>query len=377
MTAGQRTSAVGQTRAIGRLRERAFRGGRGRSFGAGIARKGREVVRNVVAVVCLSACLGGCFGWDQRYGINPVLDPAAVEASSSNQMRILNALAEDASISQSRSDFYYQVTQAGFNYIDDECRSYFNAIFFLNRDKDQIKAGLTAAGATTAAILGVTGASAKSIAIVAQAFGLGVVGTELVAGTYLYQMPPSVAQGFVKQLQLAYRDGIETRRNVIITPTAAYHAIQDYLSLCLPPTIEAKIAEHVAGAKAFPDPGGNPSFGITTVTAPITRADVKSMTIGNVDQPLSRPPVQASRAGSFQTTFESQLSIQDVKHLQTALCVTADGDLGPLNSETRKAISRYLSTLPPESSPPPPAQAITKRVWSFLVKLINSNRTSC
>jgi hypothetical protein len=272
------------------------------------------------------------------------------------------------------------VTQAGFNYVDDECRAYFNTIFFLNRDKDQIKSGLAAAGATTAAILGLTGASTKSIAIVAQAFGLGIVSTDLVAGTYLYQMPPSVAQGFVKEMQLAYRDGAASRRLLINTPSTAYHAIQEYLSLCLPPTIEAKIAEHVAGARAAPDPttgNGNASFGITVATPPpITRAEVRQAIIRNVETPLPRPPVRRlptpgpNRLSDYE---RNNVSVNDIKSLQVALCVTPDGDLGPFGSPARVRFSKYLASIPPEQNPPPASQTIDNaRVWEFARKLIRS-----
>lgn len=360
----------------------------GAAFGQGWRRAfdaGGDAVRRVTAIVCLSAFLGGCYGWEMRHGIDPVLDPTAVELAGSNQTRILNALALDAQVPLGTSDAWYEVTQAGFNYIDDQCRAYFNAIFFLNRDKDQIKTGLTAVGATTAAILGVTGASATSIAIVAQAFGLGVVGTEVVAGTYLYQMPPAVAQGFVKELQLAYRDGAASRRNSIRTASAAYGMIQGYLALCLPPTIEAKIAEHVAGARGVPDPttgNGNTQFGITTVTPPpVTRAEIRQNIITNPDAPLTRPRPQTPTFSSTRLTpFETKLSVKDIRGLQTALCLTPDGDLGPLNSPTRMKISKYLSSIPPSATdpPPPPTQMITgTRVWDVLRTLMDANRPFC
>jgi hypothetical protein len=297
-----------------------------------------------IAALCVALTLSGCFEWEQRRGLDPVISAPAVELSTSNQIRILQALAADAEISLGSQGAWYEVTLAGFNFVDDECRTYFDGIFFLNRDKDTIKSELAAAGATTAAILGLTGASAKSIAIVAQAFGLGVVTTDVIAGTYLYQMPPSVAQGFVKEMQLAYRDGAASRQLLINSPSAAYHAIQDYLSLCLPPTIEAKIAEHVAGAKAVPDPptgNGNTSFGITVASPrPATRADVRRMITGSVETPLVQsipsgpraplpgvgrnPPPgsgELKMAGSTQTEKDTPQSVGQI--IQANLCVTS------------------------------------------------------
>src|SRR5258708_2779876 len=108
---------------------------------------GERAVRVVVIVACLSICLAGCFGWDQRRGLDPVLNPVAVTVATTNQIVILDALAKDAGVDLGSRGAYYEVTQAGFNFIDDECKTYFNAIFFLNREKDQVKAGLAAAGA--------------------------------------------------------------------------------------------------------------------------------------------------------------------------------------------------------------------------------------
>src|SRR5262249_40901474 len=121
------------------------------------------------------------------------------------------------------------------------------------RERDQLKSGILATAATTAAILGVTGASITSMTVVAQAFGLGAAATDLIAGTYLSNLPPATTQGFVKEMQLPNREGAALKRTEINTPTAAYHVIQSYLALCLPPTIEAKIGEHIATTRAFPD----------------------------------------------------------------------------------------------------------------------------
>ncbi len=241
--------------------------------------------------------LSGCYGLDKRYGLDPVLDAAAVASAAANHQQILAALAADASISPASPSFYYYVAEAGFNYIDDECRTYFQQLFFLDRDRDRIKSGLGAASATTAAILGVTGASVMSMAIVAQAFGLGLAATDIVANAYLFQLPPSTTQGFVKEMQLAYREGAAVRAGLIVTPTAAYHAVQEYLSLCLPPTIESKLAEHIKAARATPDPASgsrSTSFGINLVAAPsVSREQIRTMS-GATAPPTLGPVVSRS-----------------------------------------------------------------------------------
>ena len=85
------------------------------------------------------------------------------------------------------------------------------------------KSGLAAGAQTTAAILAVTGATTATMNIVAQAFGLSILGTDLVAGTYLYRLPPSATQMFVSKLQTAYRRGAAAKRSEISTPTSALY----------------------------------------------------------------------------------------------------------------------------------------------------------
>ena len=142
-------------------------------------------------------------------GISPVLDVASVKTAASNQREIIDALQADAGSDQTNPTFY-AVAQAGFNYVDDQCNAYFDEMFFLDRGRSQLKSGLAAASATTAAILGVTNASTLSMSIVASAFGFASNATDIVSGTYLYSLPPAATQGVVVKLQKAFRD--ESRR---------------------------------------------------------------------------------------------------------------------------------------------------------------------
>jgi hypothetical protein len=309
----------------------------------------------VLPVFATALMLTNCKEFERDRGLNPIIQVSDVEIASQNQMRILDALATDFSISDTASSRWYDISVAGFNYVDDECRLYFNDLFFLNRQKDEFKTGLAAAGATAAAVMGVTGATTKSISIVAQAFGLGAVTTDLVAGTYLYQVPPATALGFVRELQLAYRNGVADRKSLMTTPSSAYHAIQDYLSLCLPPTIEAKIAEHVAAARATPDAvtGSGPSFGLNVIAVPqVTRADIKAAILRNADTVMPSPRVQAPNTKNRLTAYETRMQASEINDLQVALCLPADGDLGKKGSKTRTTLFKALTDLKNSSLPP-------------------------
>lgn len=176
------------------------------------------------------ATLYGCMANPTQHyvGIPPVIDPAGVEESSSRINRIMTALARDTG-----GGTYYDLTEAGFNYVDDRCMEYFSELFYLNRRREATKAGLNAFSQTTNAILAASGASTLSMAAVTQAFGLASNLTDIAAGTYLYQLPPATTLTFVRKLQGAYREAVSAKAGQINTPTTSYHLIQDYLALCL------------------------------------------------------------------------------------------------------------------------------------------------
>ena len=79
---------------------------------------------------------------------------------------------------------------AGFNYVDDQCTAYFDQLYFIDRERGQLKSGLAAASGTTAAILGVTNASTLTMSVVASAFGFASAATDILAGTYFTPFPP-------------------------------------------------------------------------------------------------------------------------------------------------------------------------------------------
>ena len=137
----------------------------------------------------ISLGLAGCSELNLRKGPAPVINSSSVEAATNNQIVIIRALARDAGYDPDSSVDYYRVAEAGFNYVDDQCRAYFDEIFFIDRERSQLKSGLAAASGTTAAILGVTNASTLTLSVVASAFGFASAATDILAGTYLSLFP--------------------------------------------------------------------------------------------------------------------------------------------------------------------------------------------
>jgi hypothetical protein len=281
--------------------------------------------------------LTGCApGGNGARGIDPVLKALDVQAGADNSRRILLALAVDNGIDIGGSSSWYSVAEAGFNYVDDQCATYFDTLFFLNRDRELTKNAISAVGQTSSAILGVTHASKITLSIVAQAFGLGVTGTDLIGGSFLYQLPPSTTYGFVKQMQQAYRDAIA--QSSLGSSAAAYHAIQGYISLCLPPTIEANVTEHVATAKTVALPsaaGGN----VTLVTGSKI-AGPESLRILATPRARLAPPVINAPPPLAVNSYERRLPRSVISDIQRALCVSPTGELGAV---TRQAVADFLT----------------------------------
>ena len=342
-------------------------------------------LRALLFFILIATGLGGCaYGVDKRFGLDPVIDPASVETSAQNQGRILTALATDAGIVPGAPATWYAVAEAGFNYVDDQCNDYFKQIFFINRDRERVKSGLGAGSAATAAILGVTGASSATLAIAAQAFGLGIAGTDFGTSEYLYQLPPSTTQGFVKEMQLAYREGIAERRTLIDSGPAAYHAVQEYLSLCLPPTIEAKLAEHIASARATPDPvrlARTTAFSINLSTPPpLSRQEIRQAigedfstippATGSASVRPSRPSLLASRDFTSPGT-EPRPASPDLLAYKRALCVRGpEAETGEIGSETQDRIQEFRAG----SESKPVADASNKLTAEALTALKKATR---
>ncbi|MBU2326578.1 MAG: hypothetical protein KJ755_04350 [Alphaproteobacteria bacterium] len=280
-------------------------------------------------------CLGGCNGAvDLADGIAPVLQGPSVEAASSNRSTVLDGLRRDAGYGNVEAG-WYDVTLAGFNYVDDACSAYFDRLFKLNRRKDAIRSTLSVGGQTTNAILFATKASQLSMAVVAQAFGLASSLTDIVSGTYLYQLPPATTKSFVAKLSRAYREGAAQQKSGINGPASAYGYVRGYLDLCLTATIEASLVEHVGAATAVPvsAPGGS-SVGVKVGSErdPEVAAALQEPASATTPLPPQGPRRDVPR-------FSALISTERLKRIQALVCVPSDGQPGPA---TDQAIRQFL-----------------------------------
>ncbi|MCP4073832.1 MAG: hypothetical protein GY742_19210 [Hyphomicrobiales bacterium] len=275
------------------------------------------------------------------FGPSPVLQASQVAEYSNNRKLILSSLRNDAAGYVDASVTWYDVTLAGFNFVDDQCTLYFNHLFKLRRNSKAAKSGLTAFGATTNAILAVTGSSTLSMTAVAQAFGLASQLVDIHSDTFLYNLPPSETSQFVREMQRAYRDGVALQSGAITGPTVTYHKIQEYLNLCLPQTIEARLVKHVSDAKAVPVGNASGTAVDVVVGNPMTleqKARLAVINNANVTLPIIIEPPKTQGSGN---KFEEQLSRNKIGRIQKALCVVpVDFKWGPA---TRAAVVEFYN----------------------------------
>ena len=228
--------------------------------------RGSGVSAAAVAAV-LSSGLVGCGaipGSETRYGPAQTLDTTDVETETKRQSDVMQAFAAGAGyknadknndIAPIHDPRWYDVTLAGYNYVDEKCDAYLRQLFILDREKTRAKDSIVQVDKLTGAILGASGAAPASIQIVAQASGFGSTMTTIMADSYLYSVPLPTLFTTEERLRKVYRDEAAANRAAIDNRAAAYQSVRGYLALCFPQTIESKVIGAVAAATVTPSDG--------------------------------------------------------------------------------------------------------------------------
>jgi hypothetical protein len=165
---------------------------------------------------------------------------------------------------------WYEITLAGFNYIDEKCDIYLHDVFIRGREARRTSSLLTLSGGTTSAILTAADASKEALEIVMQLFGLATGAANTIAESYLFKEEPSIVYGTAKKMRHAYRDDISKKYSTVaLTEASSYALIRGYLAQCMPENIETEIKAYVAAAAAGPKkPPETPATARAEITAP-------------------------------------------------------------------------------------------------------------
>jgi hypothetical protein len=234
-------------------------------------------MRRIFSIIVFGLLLPGCAGlddWDKRSGPDPSVPQVAVSNSVGHQHQIITALYSLTECNDGRKDdaCRYQVTVAGFNFIDEQCDAYLRELFILDKERNRARTFLTAADKLTSVILSATPASKATMGIVAQAFGFSTSYLDAATDSYLYKTNSGNILHVVAELQKAYRDQTGAHKELLTSEPDVYAQIRGYLRLCMPPTIESKIEEVISASTAKPaendtGPGTNQDASLIAASA--------------------------------------------------------------------------------------------------------------
>jgi hypothetical protein len=195
------------------------------------------------ALVVIALTAAGCDPvTERRYfteGAGVDLYTADRESQVELQRQYIGFVCEQAGPAACPSGNWAAFVQAGMNDIDLRCDGFLTWLDARRRDKEPVLAEISAVSTATAAIMQVSGASSKSLAIAAAAFGLASATYANWNSRLLLAVNQSTVQEVVYTSQGDFRKKIETFA-INDQPTAIY-LLRNYLRLCMPTTIEAAV----------------------------------------------------------------------------------------------------------------------------------------
>ena len=310
-------------------------------------------------------------------GIPPTLEQLNVSATIYAQNQLVYDLTVAAGFPPgtqfpARDDINWPlVTRAGIYEIGRQCDQYLDVLFRFNREQRAGRQDLAAAAAATGAIMGLSHASAKALAITAAAFGLTSSLLDASVNSVLFTIEPSALRNVALKGRKYYLENLDV--NKVNSRPDMLIVLQGYLAQCSPAAIEANINNAAAGSLSVslpeprdaekaaalaapgatsllqpkappptdllpppPPPAGPRSDTISTETRKRRAEDVVARGV------KPTPPVDDQFKAPNRQPGEEQLLKSDVMHAQAALGLkNADGDPGEPGSPTRKAIVAF------------------------------------
>lgn len=140
------------------------------------------------------------------------------------------------------------MSKRGFDFMDSVCEAYFRRLGNQDQDLDFYTKTLNTVSAALTAILGVTQADAKSIAIVSSLFALSEAGLEGFDESYHFADDLNAVELLVFRAMDAYKDALWTSA----TPedfSDAISAVQGYQRICQTSSIRALVNEAIIAAE--------------------------------------------------------------------------------------------------------------------------------
>lgn len=289
-------------------------------------------------------------------GVRPTLEQLNVTSTTAAQNAFINDLVAKAGFvdpqgrplyMDPRSGDWALVTEAGIYEIGRQCDQYLDVLFHFNRNQRALRQGLTAIGAATATILGLTSVAAAPIAITAAAFGLSASLFDAGVNSVLFTIEPSALRNIVLKGRKGYLDSL--RMEEITTRPRMMIALQGYLAQCSPAAIEANVNNAASGAPSVASTDREVSREAARLAAPAeTLLRRAAITTGGpvTNAPAPLPPTALPQGAAPR---DRNVLKGDVSQVQAALAAPIDGDFGSKTVAAIKEFQRGLNRRAPRT----------------------------
>jgi hypothetical protein len=147
-------------------------------------------------------------------------------------------------------DDWRPVVEAGILYADVRCDRYMNALFWFSRARESSSRQIGFGGSAASAAIALLNAGKDLIGLVPLGFTFLDQSIDNIGKGLLFDLNPSIVRSLVEKQQTAYLTGLNGTR--FRTKTGAMNAIQAYVALCLPPSIETEVSRSVEASEYRP-----------------------------------------------------------------------------------------------------------------------------
>lgn len=288
----------------------------------------------IVLVACLALLFSACsYLRDQAdpstvsiRGIPATLEQLNISTTADAQDQMVNELIRTAGLNfqpPTLSEDWYLVTKAGVYEIGRQCDQYLDALFRFNREQRAGHQDLAAAAAATGAIMGISGAGAKALAITAAAFGLATSLFDASVNSVLFTIEPSALRNVALQGRTKYLDDLRDRNVTINSRPDMLIALQGYLTQCSPAAIEANINNAASGAPSVvtPSQDGSAARAAAALAAPGTALIMPRKPRDLVQPRITEVPKVSANYARFLEDASVPYSPSQLNKAFAALCV--------------------------------------------------------
>ncbi|MEM8575699.1 MAG: hypothetical protein AAGF48_13830 [Pseudomonadota bacterium] len=207
--------------------------------------------RTHISCIVFLLLLIGCAQNAERYqlldGIGPRFDPVEAQTSTEDLDAAMSFFIRRAGLGnqepQRNNEDWDEVIFAGFDYIDERCELYIDALHWHNRAKDAAIKEVSIIASATSAIVALTSGSEVTLGILAAAFGLASETIDNTSSALLYEMDPAAVGAVIDGTRTAYEAALlkDSKIASFRSRARASRVIRRYLSFCLPAGIERQI----------------------------------------------------------------------------------------------------------------------------------------